>query len=206
MTIAWRSTYRRDRDQSHPRQRNLGRTGGVPQHKTPITASTPTPAQYCVTREEEQVMNHGMMEDAGSGGALNDDLGLEVAKLSAAAFAMAQVATERGDYAAHEADARALDDRLAELRPRIEAAPSGSTARARCGVDRCPARSGVHLHRRQSTPRQRPHAPLPPQHRRIRIAGSRSYPQAAEIDCRTPSVPGMHHSRLRNQNMQTGLV
>src|SRR5688572_14765643 len=56
-------------------------------------------------------MNHGMMEDAGSGGAI-DDLGLEVAKLSAAAFAMAQVATERGNYAAHEASARALDTAL----------------------------------------------------------------------------------------------
>ena len=54
--------------------------------------------------------------------AMNDDLGLELAKLSAAAFAMAQIATERGDFAAHEADARALNDRLEEIRPRIESA------------------------------------------------------------------------------------
>jgi hypothetical protein len=58
-------------------------------------------------------MNQGRVDDAGSGGAV-DDLGREVSKLSGAAFAMAQVATERGDSTAHGADPP-----------------------ARCGVERC---------------------------------------------------------------------
>lgn len=51
------------------------------------------------------------------------DLTLEISRLSAASFAMAQIATERKDFAAHEADAHALGVRLDELRPRIDALP-----------------------------------------------------------------------------------
>src|SRR5688572_15962397 len=63
-----------------------------------------------------------MMGDTRASDTTNDDLSLEVAKLSAAAYAMAQIATERGDFAAHEAAARALDERLTALWPRIETA------------------------------------------------------------------------------------
>ena len=62
--------------------------------------------------------------DAGPAEIPNGDLTHEIARVSAAAFAMAQVATERKDFAAHEGAARALSARLAELRPRIDELPS----------------------------------------------------------------------------------
>ena len=50
-------------------------------------------------------------------------LAREVAQVSAAAFAMAQVATERKDFAAHKANVRALRVRLAQLRIQIDELP-----------------------------------------------------------------------------------
>src|SRR5215218_1232720 len=57
-------------------------------------------------------------------GAATDDLARDIAAVSAAAFAMAQVATERKDFAAHQADVRALVIRLAQLRIRIDELPT----------------------------------------------------------------------------------
>ena len=56
-------------------------------------------------------------------GATTDDLARDIAAVSAAAFAMAQVATERKDFAAHTADARTLAIRLAQLRIRVDELP-----------------------------------------------------------------------------------
>src|SRR5215217_3612627 len=97
-------------------------TKGMTLRSTAIQAPIQTDTTSLARRQP--VTNDATMDDARSGNATNDDLGIELAKLSAAAFAMAQVATERGDFAAHEADARALNDRLEEFRPRIEAAPA----------------------------------------------------------------------------------
>lgn len=63
-----------------------------------------------------------MIDNARADDTAYDELGPELAELRAKAFAMALVATERGDFGAHAADARALDERLSALRPRIEAA------------------------------------------------------------------------------------